>query len=332
MKNRWNWLLLLVMLAAFGLRVYRLDLQDIWWDEARNIDVAGRALTQVATAPELDIHPPVYFYLLHGWLAGAGPNTDQLPGQGAFAARFMSLWFGVLLVPLMAALGRRVGGRWTGLGAALGAAFLPFLLGEAQETRMYTVTLVWLACAGLALLRTEDREQESGVRSQGTGDKGRKLISGTVYWLLFAVFSALALLTHYAAVFALVVLWGWAVMWALLSPASACWKRLRTVLLAGLLTALLCLPGLPVALRQIPTYRNPNLVVPSVGAYLAELARVYGLGEHLDAAVAQPWVWGLAGWLLIGWVLAAVTRRRGDAGRGTRRHGDAAIDAGRCTG
>jgi mannosyltransferase len=319
-SRRWSLALCLIILAAFALRVYRLDLQDIWWDEARNIDVAGRALTQIATAPELDIHPPVYFYLLHGWLAAAGPNTDQLPGQGAFAARFMSLWFGVLLVPLMAALGRRVGGRWTGLGAALGAAFLPFLLGEAQETRMYTVALVWLACAGLALLRTEDREQESGVRSQESGDSGQKSSSDAVYWLLFAVFSALALLTHYAAVFALVVLWGWAVMWALLSPARARWKRLRTVLLSGLLTALLCLPGLPVALRQIPSYRNPNLVVPPMGAYLTELARVYGLGEHLDAAAAQPWVWALAAWLVIGWVLAVAKWRRGDTE--TRRHGD----------
>ena len=169
MKNRWNWLLLLIILAAFALRVYRLDLQDIWWDEARNIDVAGRALTQIATARELDIHPPVYFYLLHGWLTAAGPQDAQLPGQGAFAARFMSLWFGVLLVPLMAALGRRVGGRWTGLGAALGAAFLPFLLGEAQETRMYTVALVWLACAGLAVLRAGERDQGSGIRSQESG-------------------------------------------------------------------------------------------------------------------------------------------------------------------
>ncbi len=319
-RSACSWLLLGLVLAAFILRVYRLDLQDIWWDEARNIDVAGRALAQIATAPELDIHPPVYFYLLHGWLAAAGPNNDQLPGQGAFAARFMSLWFGVLLVPLMSVLGRRVGGRWVGLGAALGAAFLPFLLGEAQETRMYTVTLVWLACAGLALLRTEDREQVTEVRSQGTGDRGQKSISGTVYWLLFAVFSALALLTHYAAVFVLAVLWGWAVMWALLNPAGARWQRLRTVLLTGLLTALLCLPGLPVALRQIPSYRNPNLVVPHLGAYLAELARVYGLGEHLDAAAAQPWVWALAGWLVIGWVLAAVlraNRRIGESANGS---------------
>ncbi len=333
MKNRWNWLLLLIILAAFALRVYRLDLQDIWWDEARNIDVAGRALTQIATAPELDIHPPVYFYLLHGWLAAAGPNTDQMPGQGAFAARFMSLWFGVLLVPLMAALGRRVGGRWTGLGAALGAAFLPFLLGEAQETRMYAVTLVWLACAGFAVLRAGDGGRGSGGRGQGTGDRGqaseaagRWRVLTSLYWLLFALFSALALLTHYAAVFVLVVLWGWALAWALLgvgqvanlSYKPARWPRLRAVLLAGLLTAVLCLPGLPVALRQIPSYRNPNLVVPRVGEYLAELARVYGLGEHLDAVVAQPWVWGLAGWLVIGWVLGLVMWRRGDAGTGGR--------------
>ena len=319
-KSGCSWLLLGLVLAAFILRAYRLDLQDIWWDEARNIDVAGRALTQIAAAPELDIHPPVYFYLLHGWLAAAGPHTDQLPGQGAFAARFLSLWFGVLLVPLMAALGRRVGGWWTGLGSAVGAAFLPFLLGEAQETRMYTVTLVWLACAGLAVLRAGERDQGSGGRSRGAGGNGRWWISRNLYWLLFALFSALALLTHYAAVFALVVLWGWAVAWALLgvgqvgnlSYKPARWPRLRTVLQAGLLTALLCLPGLPVALRQIPSYRNPNLVVPPVGGYLAELARVYGLGEHLDAAAAQPWVWGLAGWLVIGWVLGLVMGRRGE--------------------
>ena len=90
------------------------------------------------------------------------------------------------------------------------------------------------------------------------------------------------------------------------------------MLLAGLLTVLLCLPGLPVALRQIPSYRNPNLVVPPVGAYLAELARVYGLGEHLDAAVAQPWVWALVGWLVIGWVLAVAMWRRGDTENASR--------------
>ncbi len=98
------------------------------------------------------------------------------PAEGlAFAARFLSLWFGVLLVPLMAALGCRVGGRWAGLGAALAAAFLPFLLGEAQETRMYTVTLVWLAAAGLAVLRAGGR---AGSRSQESGAEVRGEVRG----------------------------------------------------------------------------------------------------------------------------------------------------------
>ena len=120
MKNRWNWLLLLVVLAAFILRIYRLDLQDIWWDEARNIDVAGRALAQIATAPGLDIHPPDYFYLLHGWLAAAGSNNDQLPVRAPSRSLHVAL-VRCAACALMAVLGRRVGGWWTGLGAAFGS-------------------------------------------------------------------------------------------------------------------------------------------------------------------------------------------------------------------
>ena len=65
-----NWpriALILLFGAGFALRLHELTLQDIWWDEARNIDVALRPFIQVATAPELDIHPPIYFWLLHLW-------------------------------------------------------------------------------------------------------------------------------------------------------------------------------------------------------------------------------------------------------------------------
>ena len=41
-------ILLLIVLVAWGLRLVVLDRQDIWWDEARNIDVALRPFTQVA--------------------------------------------------------------------------------------------------------------------------------------------------------------------------------------------------------------------------------------------------------------------------------------------
>ncbi len=289
--------MVLMALAALALRLYRLDAQDVWWDEARNIDVAARALSTIATSPELDIHPPLYFYLLHGWM--------RVAGDSAFALRYLSVWFGALLVPLIWALARRLCGRWGAFGSAAVAAFLPFLLGEAQETRMYTVTLVWVVLAAHFLQRAVERNSSHG-RVKSTG-----LRSPALAWAGAAIFSAVALMTHYAAGFALLPLWLWAAGWTL-SPCfigSASGRRASRraavmLVVSALGTAILCLPIVPVALRQIPGYRNPNLTVPSFGAYLAELARVYGLGEHIAASAARPWSWLLGGLLLSGLLLA----------------------------
>ncbi len=111
-------------------------------------------------------------------------------------------------------------------------------------------------------------------------------------------------------VFALVALWGWTGLRAVWGGWPGLWRRLRPVVLTGLATVLLCLPGLPVALRQIPSYRNPNLVVPPVGTYLADLAQVYGLGEHLDPTAARPWAWALAALLVGGWLLLGISNQR----------------------
>ena len=312
--SRRGGLLLLLLLAAFALRLYRLDLQDVWWDEARNIEVAARPVAEIATAGELDIHPPVYFYLLHGWMGWVGGS--------AFAIRFLSAWFGVLFIALMYALGRRTGGPWAGAGTAIAAAFLPFLLGEAQEARMYTMTLAWLAAAALvvpAALAPSETGQSGGKRAPAGLRPSRRQ---SILWIAFAVFSALALLTHYAAVFALVPLWGWAGLRALFALPRGwvyIWLRLRPLLLAGLLTVLLCLPGVPVALRQIPGYRNPNLVVPQVSGFLTELARVYSLGEHFDPVQARPWMLALGVLLAGGWVAALMGSLRQHLRR-TRKH------------
>ncbi len=75
-----NFSLGILILLAFGLRAFHLGAQDIWWDEGRNIFTASRPLAAIASAPELDIHPPLYFYLLHFWMA--------LTGTGEFAVRF----------------------------------------------------------------------------------------------------------------------------------------------------------------------------------------------------------------------------------------------------
>jgi len=91
MKQFW---LILILWLAFGLRLYHLDTQSIWWDEGHSIFVAQHSVTDIPTLPAMDVHPPAYFWLLHGWLT--------VTGLTEFALRYLSVIFSLLTIPLMA--------------------------------------------------------------------------------------------------------------------------------------------------------------------------------------------------------------------------------------
>ena len=56
-----------LILMAFVLRVYRLDTQDLWGDEAFSIFLSQMPLGQVI-AGAADTHPPFYPLLLFLWI------------------------------------------------------------------------------------------------------------------------------------------------------------------------------------------------------------------------------------------------------------------------
>ncbi len=259
-----TWLVLL----GFALRLWRLDAQDIWWDEARNIDVALRPLSAIPGAPELDIHPPGYFVLLHAWSLPAGAT--------AFAVRFFSAAWGVTLVPLVVALARRLGVREAAPGAALYAALAPFLVGEAQETRMYTLAFALLAWGAGAFWQSAHGRRRA--------------------WAWLGISMAAAALVHYATLFVLAAWYGWAaaallVGWWRGTGREEVVARLRGLVLAGLFAFLLFLPQLGRALRQATPYGNPNLTVPAPGEYVRRLWHAYTVGIAAEGAWA---LWGAA--------------------------------------
>ncbi|HMQ53898.1 MAG TPA: glycosyltransferase family 39 protein [Anaerolineae bacterium] len=86
-------LALLILWLAFGLRLYRLEAQSIWWDEGHSLFVAGHSLTDIPTLPAMDVHPPAYFALLHLWIA--------LTGQSEFTLRYLSVIFSLLTLALL---------------------------------------------------------------------------------------------------------------------------------------------------------------------------------------------------------------------------------------
>lgn len=302
--------LLAVLLLAFGLRLQELTRQNIWWDEARNIDVALRPFWQIPTAPELDIQPPLYYWLLHAWNGLFGVAIGQAPDALALASRLMSVFAGVCGVALLAPLARRVlpvgiGSSLAGLLAALVGAASPFWLAESQEARMYTLGFALLAAAALALLRHLDNQEWIDGRRRG----GRASLPALGAFVLLA---AASLLTHYNAVFVLVTWFAWWGVWALVRRDR--WRQLAMAVATGLAMTLLVLPMLPIAMRQIPDYENPNITIPSAIDYLWQNWQAYTGGYAFDPGMlggsGTLWLWAVLGVGAIGLGVAIWTIER----------------------
>src|SRR5512135_228648 len=98
-----SWPLSCIILAGLALRVVRLEFQPLWWDEGYSVWFATHSLGQMALLTAQDIHPPLYYALLHGWI--------RLFGAGPVALRLLSVIFGVLTIPAIYLAGRQMIGR-----------------------------------------------------------------------------------------------------------------------------------------------------------------------------------------------------------------------------
>ena len=83
-----------------------------------------------------------------GWLRLLQPWIGAL----GLTMRWLSAAAGVLLVPLLWVLGRRLWDRPAGLAAALVAASSPLLVYYGQEARMYTLLVLLATTTALAVV------------------------------------------------------------------------------------------------------------------------------------------------------------------------------------
>ncbi len=223
--------LLLLLLLAWFLRLYRLGNQSLWNDEGTSVAMAQRDLTTIARDAAQDIHPPLYYWLLSGWV--------RLVGTREFAVRSLSALLGVILVALTGAAGRLLVGRSAGWVAAFLAAVSPFQVYYSQEARMYMLSAVLATAAIVMLVRLQQAESF-------------RALCGLV------LFEAAGLYTHYSFVFIILVLnLAWVLGQGLTGQPSAR-KRLGNWLLSQAVVVLLYLPWLPAAIRQVSTWPHPS--------------------------------------------------------------------------
>jgi hypothetical protein len=162
--------------VALGVALRFWTRSHLWLDEALSVDIARLPLGDIPNALRHDGHPPLYYFLLHGWMA--------VVGEGDTAVRSLSGVFAVLALPLAWLCGRRVGGRVTAWAFVALLALSPFAIRYGTETRMYSLVML-LVFAGY-LLVANALERSSPIRLAGIA-----LVTGALllahYWALWLI-------------------------------------------------------------------------------------------------------------------------------------------------
>jgi mannosyltransferase len=246
-------LLALTVIGA-ALRFATLDVQSIWLDEAATLHLVDRGFSgMLSHISSGESTPPLYYVLVWAW--------TKVFGTGPIAFRAFSALAGTALIPVLFAAGRRISPR-VGLWAAALATVNPGMYYYSQEARSYALLILLSAVAFVCWQRALERPDT------------RRL----AYW---ALASALALLTHYFAVFLFVPE-------AALLIKRLGWRKTRfaigAVVLVGAALA-------PLALAQTATKNAEWIQTTSIVSRFAQAPKQFLVGlfspqEILTAAVS----------------------------------------------
>lgn len=223
-----------------------------WIDEGLSVGIADRPFLEIPGTLRQDGSPPLYYLMLHVWMA--------LVGDSEVATHALSLLLALLCVPAGWWAMRPFGPRaaWT---AAILLALNPFLTSYAQEARMYSlvVLLGTLACGAFLRTIVLDRPTWSPVLGL--------LLAAMLYthnWALFFVAAC-------------------GLTWLLLLMVAR-QRRRRSLLRRGVIAFGLCgllyLPWLPTTIFQAIHTGAPWALAPPPGA----LPQIF---ERLLGSVAQ---------------------------------------------
>jgi mannosyltransferase len=142
------------LVVASGIVLRFVTRSDLWLDEALTVDIARLPLRDIGPWLKHDGAPPLFYWLLHGWMAAFG--------TGDVAARSLSGVFGVLSLPLAWWCGKRSGDARTAWLAVVVLAVNPFAIRYATEARMYGLEILVVFGGILAVRRALERP--SGAR------------------------------------------------------------------------------------------------------------------------------------------------------------------------
>lgn len=192
-RNQALILTILIVMVGFAFRIYHLDHVSFRGDEAFTVLNWVRqplAETLSSTIPTSDPQPPLAYALFRGW--------GLIFGESEFSLRLLPALVNVIGIAAVFALSHRIGGRSSGLLAAILWALHPFLIWHSQDARNYalwsacSVTAIWLALRAIEKRHSRD-------------------------WVLYIVVASAAAYLYYLELFILVALNLYVAYWIFLA-------------------------------------------------------------------------------------------------------------------
>ncbi|MBW4649466.1 MAG: glycosyltransferase family 39 protein [Kastovskya adunca ATA6-11-RM4] len=306
-----------VVVVAAILRFWHLDFKALWLDEIITaLLTLGHSYEDVpldlllplssftqqlftepvaASCPDIaqtlasqSTHPPLFFCLMHQWLRWLNPLELSL----AWKLRSLPALFGVAAVLAVYFLNRVAFSPRAGLLGAVLMAVSPFGIYLSQEARHYTLAILAIALALVALIKIQQNLYSRQPPQIGV-------------WLFWVIANSIGWYIHYfailatvAQVFTLIVL-----MYQRQFLARYSWLAFSVAVLA---IALLYLPWFPVMFNHFASpgaswLPPPQHIVPLFQALAAGVLMVIALPvEGQSLAIALPMIvlmFGFAGWI-----------------------------------
>ena len=215
-KRLRHYLVLLgIIILGVALRFWHLDFKPLWldevitalvtlgngYDDVPKLEVFGvDQLQQLFTLkPEVSCavviqtlinqstHPPIFFCLLNSWLSLLKPDFNHV----IWAMRSLPAIFGVCAIALVYFLNRIAFSPTAGLIGAAIMAVSPFGVYLSQEARHYTLAILLISLALLALIKIQQ-------------DIYQQLPPRPLIWIMWAIFNSISCYIHYFCILSLV--------------------------------------------------------------------------------------------------------------------------------
>ena len=225
MSNLW---LIPILAVGFFFRLYNNTAVALWHDEAFSaLYIRDYSWHEMMYRIGLDVHPPLYYWLLRLW--------SYVFGSGLSSLRGFSILFGTLTIwAAYAFVKKAFGNQRLALFAALLIAINPFQAQYSLEARMYTLGTFFILLSSYYLLRA--------LESQKVKD-----------WLVYSLLATACIYTHYYLIFSVAAQGLYIIYWLVKhKQITKLWYKNQTIRMLGAyaLAGILFLPWLSTFLVQ----------------------------------------------------------------------------------